>query len=211
MNCKKVIKCSLIALLGSSILAFGLYQVHAFSGITEGGQLGLTLLLQHWFQISPALSSIVINGICYLIGWKTLGKPFLLYSGVSTLGFSIAYWICEQFPPLWPQLVQYPLVAALLGAVFVGIGCGLCVRVGGAPSGDDALAISLNRLWKIKIEYIYMISDITVLLLSLTYIPVRRIVFSLLTVLLSGKIIGWVQRFQYSKHTKELSHEPKSS
>ena len=37
-------KC-VMALLGSAILAFGLYNVHAFSGVTEGGVLGLTLLL----------------------------------------------------------------------------------------------------------------------------------------------------------------------
>lgn len=199
MNCKQHIKGSLIALLGGAILAFGLYHIHAQSGVTEGGQLGLTLLLHHWWHISPALSGFMINAICYLIGWRTLGKAFLFYSGISTVSFSVIYRICEQFPPLWPGLGQYPLAAALLGAVFVGIGCGLCVRVGGAPSGDDALAMSLSRLCKIKIEYVYMLSDVTVLLLSLSYIPVRRIGFSLLTVLLSGKLIGLVQRFPAQK------------
>lgn len=199
MNRKKCIVGCLSALLGGAVLAFGLYHIHAQSGVTEGGQLGLTLLLHHWWRISPALSGFVINTICYLIGWRTLGKAFLFYSGVSTVSFSIIYRICEQFPPLWPGLAGYPLIAALLGAVFVGIGCGLCVRVGGAPSGDDALAMSLSRICKIKIEYVYMISDVTVLLLSLSYIPVRRIGFSLLTVLLSGKLIGLVQRFPMRK------------
>ena len=37
-------KCAL-ALLGSAILAFGLYNVHALSGVTEGGVLGMTLFL----------------------------------------------------------------------------------------------------------------------------------------------------------------------
>ena len=202
MNYKQHLKGSLIALLGGAILAFGLYHIHAQSEVTEGGQLGLTLLLRHWWHISPALSGFVINTICYLIGWRTLGKAFLFYSGISTVSFSVIYRICEQFPPLWPGLGQYPLAAALLGAVFVGIGCGLCVRVGGAPSGDDALAMSLSRICKIKIEYVYMISDVTVLLLSLSYIPVRRIGFSLLTVLLSGKLIGLVQRFPCRKEDR---------
>ena len=195
MNYKQHIKNSLIALLGGTVLAFGLYHIHAQSGVTEGGQLGLTLLLHHWWRISPALSGFIINAICYLLGWRTLGKAFLFYSGVSTVSFSMIYRICEQFPPLWPEIGQYPLAAALLGAIFVGIGCGLCVRVGGAPSGDDALAMSMSRICKIKIEYVYMISDVTVLLLSLSYIPARRIAYSLLTVLLSGKLIGLVQRF----------------
>ena len=199
MDRKPYIKGSLISLLGGVILAFGLYHIHAQSAVTEGGQLGLTLLLHHWWNISPALSAFIINAICYLIGWQTLGKAFLFYSGLSTLSFSIFYRIFEQFPPLWPAIGQYPLVAAVLGAIFVGMGCGLCVRVGGAPSGDDALAMSLSRICKIKIEYVYMISDVTILLLSLTYIPAKRIGFSLLTVLLSGKIIGLVQRFPKCK------------
>lgn len=190
-----MVKRCLAALLGSCILAFGLCHIHALSGVTEGGQLGLTLLLQHWLDITPALSALVINIICYAAGWKVLGKSFLFYSLIAAAGFSGFYRIFEQFPPVFPDLAQYPLAAALLGAVFVGVGCGLCVRVGGAPCGDDALAITLSHIFKTKIEYFYMISDITVLLLSLSYIPVQRIGFSLLTVLISSKLVGIVQRF----------------
>ena len=44
------LKSCLIALFGSAFLAFGLYHVHSFSGVTEGGVLGMTLLLDHWFH-----------------------------------------------------------------------------------------------------------------------------------------------------------------
>ncbi|MBQ7769424.1 MAG: YitT family protein [Oscillospiraceae bacterium] len=192
-----MVKRCLITLLGSCILAFGLCHIHALSGVTEGGQLGLTLLLHHWLHITPAISALVINLICYAAGWKALGKSFLFYSFVAAAGFSGFYRIFEQFPPVFPELAHHPLAAALLGAVFVGLGCGLCVRMGGAPCGDDALAITLSHIFKAKIEYFYMISDITVLLLSLSYIPVQRIGFSLLTVLLSSKLVGIVQRFNF--------------
>ena len=197
-----MVKRCLVTLLGSCILAFGLCHIHALSGVTEGGQLGLTLLLHHWLHITPAISALVINIICYAAGWKALGKSFLFYSFVAAAGFSGFYRIFEQFPPVFPELAQHPLAAALLGAVFVGLGCGLCVRMGGAPCGDDALAIALSHIFKAKIEYFYMISDITVLLLSLSYIPVQRIGFSLLTVLLSSKLVGIVQRFNLPTEAK---------
>lgn len=184
----------LLAVLGSAILAFGLYHVHSFSGVTEGGVLGLTLLLDHWFAVSPAISGLILNGICYAIGWKLLGKGFLLYSAIATAGFSTAFAICEQFPPLWPQLAQMPLLAAVVGALFVGVGAGICVWVGGAPSGDDALAMSLSKLLRAKIEIIYLASDLLVLGMSLSYIPLSRMWYSLLTVILSGQIIGLIQR-----------------
>ena len=40
-------KACAITVLGSAIQAFGLYNIHSISGVTEGGILGLTLLLQH--------------------------------------------------------------------------------------------------------------------------------------------------------------------
>ena len=201
LTCKSVT----VTLLGSTILAFGLYHIHAFSGVTEGGQLGLALLLDHWFSVSPALSTAVVNAVCYWIGWKTLGKPFIAHSAVATGGFSLVYWICQQFPPLWPNLVNYPLAAALLGALFVGIGCGLCIRVGGAACGDDGLAMSISEKLRMKIEYVYFFFDFVILALSLSYIPLRRILYSLVTVTLSSKIIGIVQRFHFSK--KEAGNE----
>jgi uncharacterized membrane-anchored protein YitT (DUF2179 family) len=47
---------------------------------------------------------------------------------------------------------------------------------------------------KIPIQHLYLISDLTVLLLSLTYIPLGKILYSLLTVVLSGQIIGLLQK-----------------
>lgn len=178
--------------LGSAILAFGLFNVHSFSGVTEGGTLGLTLLLDHWFDISPALSSLVLNAICYFIGWRVMGKDFIAYSAICCASFSLFYWICELVGPIYPQIADHRLVAAVVGAVFVGVGVGLCVRFGGAPCGDDALAMSISRRVKINIRWVYLITDVSVLALSLTYIPVENIIYSLVTVVLSGQIIGFV-------------------
>lgn len=183
-----------LSLVGSAILAFGLYNVHAFSGVMEGGVLGLTLLLYHWFAISPAVSGFILNALCYAIGFTTLGRDFLFYSAVSGGGFSVFYAFFEQFPPLWPQLETMPLLAALIGAVFVGVGVGLAVRAGGAPGGDDALAMSVSKLTGLNIERIYLISDLTVLALSATYLPLDKLACSLLTVILSGRLVGVIQR-----------------
>lgn len=189
----------LIAFFSSAFQAFGMYNVHALSGVTEGGVLGATLLIDHWFALSPAISGFVLNTACYILGWRALGKSFIAYSVLAALGFSAGYGICEQFPPLYPEIAAHPLLAAMLGALFIGIGAGLCIRAGGATTGDDALAMSLSHLLKIPIERIYLVSDLTVLLLSLSYIPLNRIVYSLLTVVLSGQIIGLIQKI----HAKE--------
>ena len=189
----------ILALLGSIILSFGIYNIHSISGVTEGGALGLTLLFKHHLSVSPAFSGAVINIICYAIGIKTFGKDFILYSLISTVGFSGSYALFECFPRIYPEIAEMPLLAAIFGAGFVGVGVGLAVKAGGAPTGDDALAMSLSKIFKINIEWIYLITDVIVLALSLTYIPLLKILYSLITVVISGQIVGLIQRIKLKK------------
>lgn len=193
------LKNCLISIFGSVLLAFGLYNVHSLSGVTEGGILGLTLFLHHWFDISPAVSGFILNMLCYAIGWKLLGKDFIAYSIISAVGFSAAYKVFEMFDPLWPELAEMPLLAAVVGALFVGFSVGICVRIGGAPGGDDALAMSLSHVTHMDIQWAYLIFDLIVLGMSLSYIPLGRIWYSLLSVILSGQLVGIVQRFSWKR------------
>ncbi len=192
-----------LCIVGSAILAFGLCHVHAMSAVTEGGVLGLTLWLYHTFSVSPAITSLVLNGACYLLGLRVLGLSFIGYSAVAGGGFSLFYFFFALLPPVFPSIGAHPLLAALLGALFVGVGVGLCVLGGGAPSGDDALAMSLAAKTKKDIRLFYLLSDLFVLLLSLTYIAPVRILYSLLTVVLSGQIIGWMQKAENALKRKQ--------
>lgn len=194
---------TMTCLLGSMILAFGLYQIHNTAQITEGGILGMTLLLQQWFHISPAVSGLILNALCYGFAFCCLGKGFLWYSFVSSAGFSVFYAIFESFDPLWPQIGQHPLIAAVSGAFFVGIGAGLSVRVGAASGGDDAFALAVTKKTSLEIQWVYLITDLVVLLLSLTYIPWQKILYSVLTVFLSGQIIGQLAKVPSPFHFNE--------
>lgn len=187
-------------LLGAFILAFGMYNIHSRTVITEGGIWGIELLIDHWFGISPAFTAPFLDGACYLMGVVFLGKEFILKSVVGTLSYSFFYAILELFPPMLPDLNSVPLAAAIVGAIFVGVGAGLVVRQGGACAGDDALALSLSNKLHCKISTAYLSTDITVLLLTLTYIPFSEIFYSLITVLLSGWIIERVQNFKIGKN-----------
>ena len=101
----------LVALFGSAFLGFGLYHVHSFSGVTEGGVLGLTLLLEHWFKISPSISGAVLNVICYVLGWRLLGKSFIAYS--ARCGPDLPRYRC------WPLWSARSLLASAQGSASV--------------------------------------------------------------------------------------------
>lgn len=193
-----------ILMLGTAILSFGLYNVHRRVGITEGGVLGMVLLLDHHLGIPPWLLTPVLDAACYVLGWRYLGGDFIRLSLVSTLGMTGFLRIWESFPPMLPDLTAQPLLAALIGGLFVGIGVGLVVRQGGSSGGDDALALVISKLTGLRLSRSYLFTDLTVLLLSLTYIPVKRIAFSLITVTLSSVIIDLVQTMGKKSRTQAI-------
>ena len=207
---RKTLRRVLLALLGAAIQAAGLCNIHAFADVTEGGVLGATLLLEHWLHISPALSALVLNALCYLVGFRTLGRGFLGWSLLCGAAYSVFYALLEPFAPLWPGIVASPFWSAVVGAAFIGVGAGLCVRMGGAPGGDDALAMTLSRLTKLDIQWIYLFTDALVLGLSVSYIPLTKLGWSLLTVVLSGQIIGWVQKVGAKRDERDLYNDKAS-
>lgn len=183
-----------LIILGSAIVSFGLYNIHQQSGITEGGVLGTVLLLHHWLNWPASVITPILDISCYLLALKVLGLDFIKWSVASTLCVSGFFRLWETWPPMLPDLSGHPLPAAVLGALFVGVGVGLIVRQGGSSGGDDALALSISKAVKCRVSYAYLFTDLTVLTLSLTYIPFRRIAYSLITVTLSSWIIDFFQK-----------------
>ncbi|WP_459639266.1 YitT family protein [Faecalimonas canis] len=181
--------------IGAVICSFGIYNIHQQTGVTEGGVIGTMLLINHWLGFKPSVITPILDISCYLFAYKFLGARFIKISVVSTMSVSFFFKIWEQFPPILPNLSAYPFVSAVLGGVFVGVGVGLIVRQGGSSGGDDALALAISKVTHWRLSRAYMFTDFTVLILSLSYIPVGRIVFSIITVTVSSYIIDFVQQY----------------
>ena len=192
---------------GTAILSFGIYNIHQQTAISEGGVLGMILLLNHWMGISPAILSPVLDCLCYLFAIKYLGKDFLKVTIATSISLSGFFFLWEKFPPFIPDLSAQPLIAAVLGGIFVGVGVGIIVRQGGSSGGDDALALVISKLTGIRLSHAYMATDFTVLLLSLTYIPFRRIAYSLVTVTISSWLIDFIKRFHWNRDAVNSAKE----
>lgn len=184
---------------GAMIFSFGIYNIHQRTSITEGGVIGLTLFFEHYLNVSLAYITPLLDGICYFLAYKALGFTFIKLSAVSTVFISLFYKLWEQFPYVLPDLSQHPLLSAILGGFFVGVGAGLVIKQGGSLGGDDALALTIHRYTNLSLAHSYLFTDISVLLLSLTYIPLQQIIFSLITVTLSSHLIDWVKNYQVEK------------
>ena len=206
---KETIKSIMLIIIGATILSFGSYNFNYQNNVTEGGVLGLLLLMQHVFNISPSITSVVIDFILFTIGSKFFGKKFLLYSILSTTTFSITYKIWEHIGFLVPSFTHNMLIASILAGICVGVGVGLVVRGGGASGGDDVIALLGNKFLKLKVNHVYLITDAIVLLMSLVYLDIKQVFFSIIAVTTSGKIISLIYKdnSEEDDNLEELDNE----
>lgn len=207
MFLKKNIKSILLIILGAFILAFGTYNLNLQNNITEGGVLGLLLFFENMFGISPSITSLCIDLSLFLLGMRFFGKKFLAFSLISTTSFSFFYAILEQFPPIFKPFTDNMLVGSLLCGIFVGVGVGLVVKAGGASGGDDVISLVISKFTSLKMNHVYMITDAFVLILSLMYLDISQIFWSLIAVFTSGKIISLIYYYSNTENNNLKNDE----
>lgn len=193
---KKILKTAAIIALGSCILAFGSYNFNYQNNVTEGGVIGLLLLIKNVFDVSPSYTSLIVDFTLFSLGAKFFGKRFLAYSIFATLCFSTSYKIWESIGFITPNFSNNMLIASILSGIGVGVGAGIVVRCGAASGGDDVIALLGNKFTKLKVNHIYMLTDAIILGLSLVYLDLKQILFSIIAVIISGKLIGFIYEYK---------------
>ncbi len=173
----------LFIVLGSCIYAFGLVTFNIANDLAEGGVTGITLILRALFHFNPAYTTLLINIPLLLIGGKILGKRSLYYTLIGTVSLSVFLWFWQKFP-VEINLDHDLLIAALLAGLAAGFGSGLVYRVGGTTGGTDVIARIFEKYFGISMGRSLLLFDVAVLLLSLTYIDVKRPLFSVVLLIL---------------------------
>lgn len=181
----------LLMTLGNVTMAFTIFNVHVPARITEGGVLGGIVLVNKIFGLDPALVNLILNFILYFLGIFLLEKGFLKKAIYSTLIYSLTWKICDFTGPVLPSLAGLPFLAAMVGGLLLGAGCGLVVTRGGSSGGDDCLVMILDHYTFLSLSSAYFLCDLVVLILSfMVYLPVQNLFCSLLTTLISSFVVG---------------------
>ena len=183
------------ALLGSAIIAFATYNIHANSNIPEGGIIGLSLIIEYFTGVSPAISNLIMNTLCCLMAWRLMGTKYMVNASIATIGFSAFYALFSLFPPVIPDISEYPLLATLIGAILIEVGTGITLRFGSAPSGDHALTMALVRRGGLDFGWVNFLRDFVVIFASLSYVDdPYLVVYSLLIMTFTAPIVELIAK-----------------
>lgn len=126
--------------IGTFFFAFSVAVFAMPNSLAEGGIPGLALLLYFAYGFSPAVVTLIANGITLLIGYRYLPRSMIMKSIVTIPLFSFFLYLLEGRVNAFGD----PLLAALFTGVFTGIGFGFIFRSGSTTGGSSTIARMLN-------------------------------------------------------------------
>lgn len=187
-----------VIILGTAIFSFGLVFLNIPNKLAEGGIAGITLILKALFNYNPAITNLILNVPIVLIGGKMLGKQSLIYTilGIFGVSFWIDFW---QRVPLVIDLQHDLLIVALIAGAIMGLGSGIIYRVGGTTGGSDIIARIFDKKFGIAIGRTLFGFDIVVLLLSLTYVDLHRMIYTLIFSFVFSRTVDAIINGGYSE------------
>lgn len=178
----------LFIVVGTAIYAFGLVYLNIANHLAEGGVTGITLIIRALFGIDPAYTTLLINIPLILIGGKILGKRSFYYTILGTVCLSVFLWIWQRIP-LQINLDHDLFIVSILAGLFAGFGSGLVYRNGGTTGGADVIARILEQKIGFTMGKSLLIFDIVVLICSLTYLDLKRMMYTLIVSFVFSKVV----------------------
>jgi uncharacterized membrane-anchored protein YitT (DUF2179 family) len=188
--------------LGTAIYAFGLHYFVISNELMEGGVTGIALLFHYAAQIPPSVTTLVLNIPLFLIGWRTLGKQSMLFTLWGTLSLSFFLWVMEWLiRQNWviPFTTAHDyLLAALYAGVTLGTGLGIVFRFGATTGGSDIIAQLGNRWRGWSVGQVILVFDVIVILVSLFYISQEKVLYTLVSIFISTRMIDYITQGAYA-------------
>lgn len=183
--------------VGTAMYGWGLVNINIPNKLAEGGVAGLTLIIRALTGFNPAYSTLLLNIPLVIIGWRILGKRSLIYTlyGIAILSFWIWLW---QRIPLTLNLHHDMFIAGILAGLIAGAGSGLVYRFGGTTGGSDVVARVLEKNFGIPMGKSLLAADVVVLLLSLIYVDVLHMMYTVVASYVFSRVVTITQEGAYA-------------
>ena len=158
------------------------------AGLLVGGTAGVAFLLHYVTGISFGKLFFVVNLPFYWFAWTRMGREFTIKTFVCVGLLSL---LTELFPHVMHVDYLNPLFASLLGGLLLGTGCLFLARHRSSLGGATVVSLYLQGRYGMRAGKVQMMIDGTVVLLALWVVPVDRVAYSVLAVLVMSGFL-WI-------------------
>ena len=153
------------------------------NNIAPGGLTGAATVLNYLVGVPVGLTSMLMNIPLFIIGYKAMGRVFVLRSLIATVLFSMAIDMIRV-----PPVTSDPLLGTLYGGVLLGI-----LRAGATTGGTDMAARMVHkRLPFLSVGMFLFLIDCCVVVLAGLCVGLNEGLYAMIAIFVSAKLIDMV-------------------
>jgi uncharacterized membrane-anchored protein YitT (DUF2179 family) len=184
---KQFLKDTMFISAGVFSAGFGLKGFLLPNHFIDGGNTGISLLVNGLTGIPFPALLIIINFPFLILGYRIINREFAIKAILAILALAA----CTMIIP-YPEITQDKLLVAVFGGFFLGAGIGLTMRGGAVIDGSEVLAIYLSKKIGATIGDIIMIFNILVFSVAAYFLSVETALYAMLTYLSASKTVDFV-------------------
>ena len=178
----------IMLIIGTIIAAAALECFLIPNTILDGGITGISIIIYKLFQVPLWLLVIVINIPFIFIGYKNLGKNFLIRTLISMISFAFFLSFFELVKPFTEEI----LLATVFGGALYGLGVGIVIHFGGCVDGTESVAIVISKKTSFSVGQIVLMFNLIIFAVAGFIFGFDRAMYSLLTYIITFKVIDFV-------------------
>lgn len=190
---------------GAFIVAASINSMIIPNKIADGGVTGIAIIIYYLFDLSVSKVVIALNIPLFILGWKMVGRTFLIYSiiGVAAFSFSLDATIAI------PNPTNDPLLACIFAGVVSGIGMGIIFRSRGSLGGTDILAVFFSRTTSFSVGQVLMVIDALIFIAAAVFLGPEKAMYAMIYMFIATKVIDMVQEgLNHSKSVLVVTKDP---
>ncbi|QNK89627.1 YitT family protein [Sporosarcina sp. resist] len=180
-----ILQKALTLFIGSLLVAIGVNLFLVPFGLLDGGAIGISLIIHYAMGVKVGLTFLIVSIPIFMLAWKYYRSFF--YNGIH--GMLLSSLIMDLLYPLnmiGRELVISPLISAICGGIFIGVGVGIMLRLDISIGGTDLLAQMIARKLSINPGVMIFCIDILIVTMGSLLIPSVHLVLSFTTVIMVG-------------------------
>lgn len=180
-------------ILGSFIvvIAFNLFLIP--HEVLSSGMSGISMILGMMTPINTGLANFLLNFPLLIIGYKMLGKKFIINSVFSVLIISIGLYIIPVY-----AIANDTILSSIFGGALTGLGVGIVFRCSGSTGGFDIIGMIVARKMDFPIGVLLSGMNAVVIVISGFLFNWDSALYTLVSIYVTGKVVDAI----YTEHAK---------
>ena len=199
----KLLKSLFFITIGAFITAFALESFLLPNKVTDGGIIGISMIVNQLTHWNLGLLIIILNTPFILLALKKMGKMFVFLTAYANIILAFALNIFHHY-----KVTNDITLATVFGGIVLGIGVGLILKNESSLDGTEILSLLVSKKFGCSVGEFIMGINVFIYLAAGKVFSWESAMYSILTYFIASKVIDAVMEgLNSSKSVRIISDD----